>query len=69
MKAAQVLERYHHRVPFPLSPEKIAASGYDVQLFLSSLTSELYQCEDRDRPPVKKALNAIRQLTESAGPL
>lgn len=67
MKAAQVLDRYYRLVPFPLTPEKIAAAGYDVDLFLSNLINELYQCEDRDLTPVKKTLSAIRQLTEAAG--
>ena len=67
MKASQVLDRYHGLVAFPITPEKIAASGYDVERFLSDLVDELQQCEDRDRPSVKKALNTIRQVTEAAG--
>ena len=67
MKAAQVLDRYNVLVPFPITPEKIAAAGYDVQLFLSNLVNELYQCEDRDRPSVKKTLSAIGQIIEAAG--
>lgn len=67
MKAAQVLDQCHQLVPFPLTPEKIAAAGYDVELFLSNLINELCQCEDRNLPSVKKALSAIRQVTEAAG--
>ena len=67
MKASQVLDQCHHLVPFPLTPEKIAAAGYDVDLFLSNLVNELCQCEDRDLPAVKKALSDIRQVIESGG--
>lgn len=51
MKCKDILEKYSQLVPFPITPESIAAAGYDVTEYLCRLTNELYLCDDYSEQP------------------
>lgn len=52
MLVKEVLKQYHKKVPFPLSPRKIRAAGYDETDYLKELTREIKSCEDYDGRPL-----------------
>lgn len=48
MTIKEVLDRYHKKVPFPLTKGKIEAAGYDAEEYLRELVSKVEKCVDYD---------------------
>jgi len=62
MKVKEVLEKYHAKVSFPISPKKIIDTGYSVREYLLLLGEDLEKCEDKKI--ARKVIEAIRQLKD-----
>ena len=56
MLCKDVLEKFHKLVSFPVTPEKIAAAGYDVSQYLKELGDALHQCDDVDKHPLARSV-------------
>lgn len=56
MLCKDVLEKFHKLVPFPITPEKIAAAGYDVDQYFKDMGEALRQCDDVDSHPRAKRM-------------
>lgn len=56
MKCKDVLDKFQKLVPFPMTPKKIKAAGYDVGQYLKSIGKELSKCEDVDEHPLAKSI-------------
>ena len=52
MLCKEVLEKYGKMVPYPISPEKIAAAGYDVDKYIKDMGEELSRCDDVGDEPL-----------------
>lgn len=63
--AKKVLERYHAKVPFPITPAKIRAAGYDVEQYLKGLICEIGKAADSQEPRVQNFLRKIHLMEYS----
>ena len=67
MKCKEVLDKYHKLVPFPISPEKIEATGYNVSQYLGDLSDELELCDDYfEHPLAQKVCRMVNDLRGTA---
>ena len=62
MKVAEVMYKHSELVPFPITPEKIAAAGYNVTQYLTDLINELKCCEDADHVIVQSLVGMIEDV-------
>lgn len=60
--AKEIFETYNAMVPFPITPAKIRAAGYDVGQYLNDLIDALGEAEDSHDPRVQKVLRKVRQI-------
>ncbi len=62
MLCKDVLEKFHKLVPFPITPEKIAAAGYDVDQYFKDMGDLLRQCDDvGDHPRAKRMCDMVQK--------
>jgi len=59
MKCKTVMQRFHKLVPFPVTPEKIKAAGYDVTTYLKLILQELSECDDLSESPRAQAVRSL----------
>jgi len=59
--AKEVLIKYNKLVEFPITPEKIQAAGYDVDLYLIELIKALEAAEDSQEHPIIGRLSKLRE--------
>lgn len=64
--AREIMERYHARVPFPITPAKIKTAGYDVEQYLKGLIRELGEADDSHVPQVQDALRKIHLMQRAS---
>ena len=65
MLCKDVIEKFHKLVPFPTTPEKITAAGYDVEQYIKEMGESLRQCDDFGvHPRAKKMCDMIDGLSE-----
>ena len=62
MLVRTVLLRYGRLVSFPLTVDKIDKAGFDVNYFLFALLNELSQCDDKDKPLVRKLVKEVEMV-------
>lgn len=60
MKCAEVLEKYHRIVPFPLSIKRIKAAGYDPAKYLKRMAKDIRRCDDIEND--KTAQDFLRKV-------
>ena len=65
MKVEEVMEKYDKKVPFPISPVKLLAAGYDPRGYLSDLADDLSLCDDYYKPGPQRVIRAVKQLKSS----
>jgi len=65
MLCKDVLEKFNKLVPFPITPEKIAAAGYDLDQYIKDMGESLRQCDDVGvHPRAKKVCDMIDEPSE-----
>lgn len=65
MLCKEVIEKFNKLVPFPITPEKIAAAGYDVAQYIKNMGEALSQCDDVGvHPRVKSVCDMVNELSE-----
>jgi len=61
----EVMEHYHAKVPFPITPAKIEAAGYDVHQYLKEMIHELMKANDWLDPRNQDVLRKLHLLQRS----
>ena len=56
MLVIDVLKKFNRLVPFPITPEKIADAGFDVDQYIKDMGEELRQCDDVGNNPRAKRI-------------
>lgn len=60
MRVKDVLKKFNKLVPFPVTNEKIAVAGFDVEQYFMNMIDELSKCDDvGDHPEAKRVCNMI----------
>jgi len=62
MTTEEVMTHYHKIVPFPITPKKIEAAGYNAIEYLIQIKQDLERCVDRDQPLTVKIIQSVREL-------
>lgn len=57
--AKEVLDRYNAMVPFPITPAKIKAAGYNPERYTWNLINDIECADDSNDPRVQKFLLAV----------
>ena len=60
--AKEILERYHSKVTFPITPGKIKAAGYDVEQFLNGLIADIRRADDSQAPLIQRYLRELGRI-------
>jgi len=64
MTVKEVMVHYHKIVPFPITPKKIEAAGYDTIDYLINIKQDLERCVDCDDLPAAKIIQAVSTLQQ-----
>lgn len=55
----EILDKYHAKVPFPITTKKIREAGYDPHLYVNDLIDDIRWADDADDPKVDEMLRKI----------
>lgn len=61
MKSYEVIYKYNRLVPFPISPERIQAAGFNVIDYLRVLVYELSICENHSDPRIRRIVRKLQK--------
>lgn len=66
MLCNDVLEKFNKLVPFPITLEKIAAAGYDVDQYIKDMGESLRQCDDiGNHPQAKHVCDMVQKMSRT----